>query len=326
MDHIDIYRSIIEPSLERVPVLEIVQPIEVDGREMEAIYLLERTVLTAFDRQLSDHLSAADGRGFPLISMTIKVREPGADQTWSPEDRRFFPTIAHALKRAGEFALGDRESTTIRVYSRIRAATGERGVGVFQEITRSQVAALSSAIELIDLLGESDFLLITGSFSTIVVQLADRSLAPVILDIERGTMTIPSTGAGSAFVGPLFNPAAQIAKDRDATVYVTQVNHKVTIAKEEAILAFRDAAEDRIFGFDQALGSHQLSGYRLDAAETLVKRLRCGLGDNLLGLSEHAQITALAWASRMSRVERQGASDVIEKHANARKVRLISND
>ncbi|MEM1278058.1 MAG: hypothetical protein AAGH74_16155 [Pseudomonadota bacterium] len=325
MDHLEIYRSIIEPSLERVPVLEIVQPIELDGREMEAIYLLERTVLTSFDRQLSDHLSAVEGRGFPLISMTIRVREPGTEQTWTPEDRRFFPTIVHALKRAGEFALGDRESCMIRVYSRIRAATGERGVGVFQEITRSQVSALKSAIHLIDILGESDFLIVTGSFSTIVVQLADRSLAPVILDIERGTMTIPSTGTGSAFVGPLFDPASQIARDRDATVYVTQVNHKVTIAKEEAIGNFRDAAEERIFGFDKALGSHQLSGYRLDAAETLVKRLRCGLGENLLGLSEHAQITALSWAGKLNRTERAKPEDVIEKHAS-RNVRLISND
>ncbi|MEL6479330.1 MAG: hypothetical protein AAFR17_18535, partial [Pseudomonadota bacterium] len=68
-----------------------------------------------------------------------------------------------------------------------------------------------------------------------------------------------------------------------------------------AIWDFRAAAEERIFGFDKALAGQPLSDYRLTAAETLVTRLRAGLGDNLLGLSEQAQITALGWARLIRR-------------------------
>ncbi|MEM7238828.1 MAG: hypothetical protein AAF501_13545 [Pseudomonadota bacterium] len=330
MDRKSVFESVIEPSIERVPVLELSQEVETDGIRLEASYLIERSVLTAFDRKLSDHLAAIDGIGFPAISLRVTVREPSSGQTWTPISRKLFATVPHALRFAGEFALGDRESCNLKIYTRVRSQLGGKGVGVIQEITRSRIEALAAATQVCELMGEYEYLHVTGNFSTIVVQIADHSLDAIVADLDRGTITVPTTRSGNSFVGPLFDPANRIAEDRDAASYMTQVNHKLALTKEKSIWDFRAAAEERIFGFNNALAGHPLTGYRLTAAETLVKRLHAGLGENLLGLSEEAQITALSWAKLIDSTEERMGINVPETPADSSAkpapVRLISSD
>lgn len=330
MDRKSVFESVIEPSVERVPVLELAQEVETDGIRLEASYLVERTILTAFDKKLSDHLAAVDGVGFPAITLRVTIHEPESGQVWTPISRKLFPTVPHALKFAGEFALGDREACNLKVYTRVRSQMGGKGVGIVQEITRARMDALGAATEVCELLGEYEYLHVTGNYSTIVIQIADHSLDAIVADLDRGSITVPTTRAGTAFVGPLFDPANRIAQDREAAGYITQVNHKLAVTKEKSIWDFRGAAEERIFGFDKALAGHPLTGYRLTAAETLVKRLRAGLGENLLGLSEQAQITALSWAKLIRTADERRGINVPEptddRTPDATPVRLISSD
>ncbi|MEM7176904.1 MAG: hypothetical protein AAGD47_08665 [Pseudomonadota bacterium] len=328
MSEKNLFQTVIEPSVERVPVLELAQIVETDDMRLEAIYLLERTVMTAFDKKLSDHLAAVQGSGFPQISMQITIRDPETGKTWHPMDRQVFPTIPHALHFAGQFALGDRETCSLKVFSRVRAAFSGKAVGIVEEISAIRLDALRACIEVCELMGEFEYLHVTGNFTTIVIQTVDHSFEPVVVDLERGTVTVPSTTGGTSYVGPLFNPLKSISENRDAAIYFTQVNHRLTVMKEEAIWSFRAAAEERIVGFDKALGGQALTGYRMTAAETLVHRVRAGMGENLLGLSEQAQVTALGWAGLIGSTQAgQGAnmrSGAAEK--GGAQVRLISGE
>ncbi|MBY8974495.1 hypothetical protein KHP62_01665 [Rhodobacteraceae bacterium NNCM2] len=329
MDEQSVFETVIEPSVERVPVLELAQAVEADGINLEAIYLLERTVLTAFDKKLSDHLAAVDGAGFPQISLRITIRDPKTDKVWTPVERRLFATIPHALHHAGTFALGDRESCNMTVFSRTRSAFVGKAVGITQEVSQTTLEALRATVEVCQLMGEFEYLHVTGNFNTIVIQTVDHSFEPVVIDLVRGTVTVPSTTGGTSFVGPLYDPVRRISENRDAASYFTQVNHRLTVMKEKAIWEFRAAAEERIFGFDKALDGEALTGYRLTAAETLVQRVRAGMGENLLGLSEPAQITALGWAGLiLSASERRGINTPgdADGTTGTPSVRLISGE
>ncbi|MEM9737330.1 MAG: hypothetical protein AAF908_12120, partial [Pseudomonadota bacterium] len=313
---------------ERVPVMEITQDVETDDLVLSASYEIDKVVVTEFDKALSDHLAATKSEGFPSVALSISITDPETGKAWTPVTDQYFRSIPHALRRVAEFALGDRDACPITIYARARELAGRQAFGRADILSSVKAEAIGAAIEFCDMLGEYEFLNISGNFANIVVEPTDRSMEPIIIDLERGTVSIPTRNGGTPFVGALFNPAKQIAAHREAAAYITHLHHAVALAKEKAIWDFRSAAEERIFGFDRALGGQPLSDYRLTAAETLIRRLRAGLGDNLLGLSEQAQITALGWA-RLIRRARETAS--IGKNGEERKpvaspVRLISVD
>ncbi|MEM0922718.1 MAG: hypothetical protein AAGI13_06705 [Pseudomonadota bacterium] len=303
----DVFRSVVIPSVEQVPLLEVTQDVETDGLLLQASYEVQQIVLTEFDRRLSNHLAAVRGEGFPTISLTVTITDPATGKHWMPIDQQHFRSLPHALKHIAEFALGSHERCAIKIFARARRLAGSQAFGRPDILTRAKASALTAAIAFCDMLGEVEFLHITGHFSSIVMQPTDQSMGPVVVDLERGAITFPSEVSGPGVVCALFNPTQQIGQDREASGYISQLHHHLALAKEQAIWGFRLAAEERIIGFDKALAGQPLTEYRLTAAETLVTRLRAGLGDSLLGLSEQAQITALGWASLIQRAKERAA-------------------
>lgn len=303
----EVFGSVVVPSVEQVPLLEITQAVDADDLKLIASYEISQTVLTEFDKRLSDHLAATKGYGFPSLSLTIKITDAETGKDWSPANQTFYQSLPHALRRVAEFALGERESTPITIFARSRALAGKQALGRDETLSREKVGILTAAIDFCDMLGEYEFLHISGGFQSLVVQPTDRSIGSVVLDLERGTIAFPSEYDGPGFVCALINPVKAIAENPAATAYLNRAHHSQALAKEKAIWDFRSVAEERIFGFDKALDGQPISDYRLTAVETLVARLRAGLGDNLLGLSEQAQITALGWA-RLARQAKETAA------------------
>lgn len=329
----DVFGSVIVPSVEQVPLLEITQDVRTDDMVLKASYEIEQTVLTAFDQSLSKHLAATKGQGFPSLSLTIRITDPETGKNWSPVTRQYFHALPHALTRVAEFALGDRERCEAMVFARSRSQAGDNAFGKAEVLTRAKIDSLKAAIQFCDMLGEYAFLHISGNFTSMVVQPSDRELGAIVIDLDRGTLGFPGEGGNPGLTCALFNPTRQISQSREASSYLTRMHHNLSIAKEQAIWDFRAAAEERIFGFDKALGGQPLTDYRMTAAETLVLRLRTGLGDNLLGLSEQAQITALGWASlvrrakeRSTMIEDKTASNDGEGKKSGSPIRLISVD
>ena len=332
---VDVFNSVVVPSVEQVPLLEVTQDVETEGLVLKASYEIEQTVLTEFDRRLSDHLAATKGAGFPTISLTITITDPSTDKSWTPVSRQYFPALPHALQRIAEFALGNLDRCPVTLFARSRKLAGPQAFGKAATLSRAKLESLSAAIAFCDMLGEYEFLHVTGHFDSLVVQPTDKSMGSVIIDLERAAINFPGDMSGPGYVCPLFNPKAQISQNREATNYITRLHHNLALAKEQAIWTFRSVAEERIFGFDKALAGQPLSDYRLTAAETLVNRLRAGLGDNLLGLSEQAQITALGWARLITRA--RDTSRMIEGRESTPKkppegakssspIRLITSD
>jgi len=87
----------------------------------------------------------------------------------------------------------------------------------------------------------------------------------------------------------------------EARTYLATLRHMLIAQKEQAVLDFRAAAEQRILQFDRALQGRPLDGFRMDAVVSLVSRLKAGLGTSLIGLSEDARITAFEWAATIER-------------------------
>ena len=62
-----VFKSVIEPTLERIVVLETLHFESHRGREFAVSQTLRRNVFTEFDRKLSRHLAAIRGHGFPAF-------------------------------------------------------------------------------------------------------------------------------------------------------------------------------------------------------------------------------------------------------------------
>lgn len=298
----NVFNTVIGPSLEKLPLLELTQAATLNGRNFVVTYAISKNILTDFDRKLSEHLAAIKGGGFPPVTLEVRVAEKGSKESWSPAPDEYLKSVLHALKRVGEYALGDRDKARISLISG-SAPSGQVAevIGERCEVTPYLIDSISKALDLCGTLGEFEFLRMSANYDAVLVTPVGHDMPPVSIDFGRGTVTVPPLDRSSAsFECSLYNFTRELAANPAAAAYVARARHNLANAKEDAIFAFRAAAQERIMGFDRALAGRPLDSFRLDAAVTLVSRLKAGLGDNLLGLSEEAQITALEWAASIN--------------------------
>ena len=113
------------------------------------------------------------------------------------------------------------------------------------------------------------------------------------------------------FEWPISSFAEYASNNISAQSYLASVRHAIVTEKETAILAFRSAAEQRIYEFDRGLAGRQLDGHWRKGASGLIARLQAGLGDKLAGISEGARGKALDWCAEIRRTRK--ASPTVAK-------------
>lgn len=299
MNDSEFFDAIIDPSTERLGLFGIAHDITFDGRNFVVLHKVSKNVLTEFDRRLSCYLSAVHGVGLPGAAVETRIRDVTTGRSWSPYPMRHIGSVPEALVLAAELALGPEEQMKVRM----GAWTSEEPT-LEQEraISTDTIAMLQKAIENYKLIGSTDFLDISGDYDRLLVRPIGSSMEVISMDLARGTLAIPATDeqASNAYQGPLYGFDAALRENAVVINYVAKARHGVASAKEEAILKFRELAEERIHEFDAAIGGRPLVGYRVTGASTLIARLQAGLGSSLLGLSEAAQVTALDWADNVS--------------------------
>ncbi|MEM6621804.1 MAG: hypothetical protein AAF674_06210 [Pseudomonadota bacterium] len=235
------------------------------------------------------------GKGLPSAAVETTIFDEQEGRTWQPYPARFAASVPAALATAVRLALGS--ETWIRTkrgpwMSDAKALDGEG------TLTQETAQALEYAVGVCSQMGAPEFLEMSGDLSRLLVRPRGAPLDMISMDLEGGTISVPTTAehSGTAYQGPLFGFERAMRQHPAVGSYLARARYAVSVAKEDAIYAFRDSAESRIMEFDGALSGRELNGHRLETAKTLVARLQAGLGDTLLGLSEAAQLTALEWA------------------------------
>lgn len=291
-----VFKAYVEPTLERIPVLEVQHAERHQGRNFLITQTVNRNVFTDFDRKLSRHLAAVRGTGFPTFTVTVQVVQveaPGNPRMLAPAHH---PSVPHALKGIAERAFAHKGAIDLTIHHSDEVA-GDRGEGVRRKVTAEDIDSLDTALGVCRLLGEAEFLDISGDFDIVMVAPPGGG-KPVLMHLANGSVTVPCTTGDSVtpFECPLHGFAGHAGSNVHAQGYLASARHRLAVAKENAVLDFRAAAESRILGFDKALGSRALEDHRLEIAVSLVERLKLGLGESLQGLAEDARVTALDWA------------------------------
>ncbi|MEM7422478.1 MAG: hypothetical protein AAF334_02085 [Pseudomonadota bacterium] len=299
MDLTEFFDEIIDPSTERLGLFGMAHEILFDGRAFIVSHKVSKNVLTDFDGRLSRYLAAVHGRGLPGASVETWIRDVATGRSWSPYPIRNVASLPEALSLAALLALGPEQQMYVNLGAWM---SDEQSLEQERIITSETVAALEQALVVCRLIGSTEFLEVSGDFERLLVKPAGARLDTISIDMQRGIISIPTTAemGGTAYQGPLFGFEKIVNSHQSVIAYLGKARHAVASAKEQAILSFREHAEDRIHQFDAALAGRPLTGYRLDSATALIARLQTGLGDTLLGLSEAAQITALDWATQFS--------------------------
>lgn len=296
MDHLRFYESVVEPSTERLALFGIAHDINFDRRNFVVSHKVSKNVFTSFDTRLSRYLAAVRGEGLPHGTVETRIRDVATGRAWTPYPPRYSDSIPAALATAVRLALGSSSQMNVRLGAWV---SQDGGLDQERTITADTVASLEQALDICSRIGTSDFLEISGDLDRVMVRPAGSALEMIAMDLQRGTVSVPGTAEGSetAYQGALFGFADAVRNVPAVGAYLARARHAVATAKEEAIHAFRATAEERIIQFNTALGNRPLTGYRLEAASSLVARLQAGLGMSLVGLNEAAQMTALDWAA-----------------------------
>jgi len=297
-----VFRAVVEPSIDRVPVIETRHTEAANGRDIVISHVVRRNVLTEFDDRLSRHLAATTGRGFPAVSMAMRWRAHGANEPWREMETVDAPSVPHALAAIGRRALANSESAVLRLHYQDLALAERQAGGVRYLLRADDLAGLERALEIAQLLGEQPFIDVSGDFDLIVARPPDPALPAVTMDLVTGRVSIAglAQAGGEGLSGSLYDIDRLFGGEGEGRLYLATVRRAVMAEKQEAVLAFRAMAERRILDFDAALSGRTLAGHRLEAALALVRRLKAGLGSSLAGLSEHAQLTAFDWETEMS--------------------------
>ena len=295
-----VFKTFVEPSLERIPVLEVSHVERHQQREYVVTQTVQRNVFTDFDRKLSRHLAATRGAGFPAFTVAVQVNERdsgGPSRFLAPAHHASVP---HALKGIAERAFAHCGRADLTVYHDDPGAS-DRSAGVQKKISADDLEALTAALSICRHLGEAEFLEISGDFDILIAG-PPGDLKPIIMHLQNGSISMPCTNGKdiTPFEGPIHGFAKRAAGNVLAQGYLARARHGMVATKEAAVLEFRAAAEARILSFNKALAGRPMEGHRLDAAIALVARLKAGLGDSLIGLAEDAQITALDWTSAIA--------------------------
>ena len=294
----DIFQSVVEPSSEHLGFHGIAHDVNFDGRHFVVTHKISKNVLTEFDVHLSRYLGAVTGKGLPGASVETKIRDVETGRSWNPYPTRNVASIVEAMATAVRLALGSDGKVKARVGPWL---SDDAGLDQERPLTIDVAYALEQAEAVCAQIGGPEFLDMSGDLSRVMVRPQKAKLDMLSMDLDRGTIAVPTTSelAGTAYQGALFGFDKAARQNPAVGAYLSRARHYVALAKEDAIHAFRQAAEARIMEFDSALAGRELTGYRLDSARSLVSRLQAGLGDTLLGLSEAAQLTALDWATEV---------------------------
>ncbi|MEM7496402.1 MAG: hypothetical protein AAF371_00250 [Pseudomonadota bacterium] len=270
----------------------------IDDRPCVISHLVSRNVFTDFDLKLSRHLAAVRSGGFPGVTVTIRARENTPGTVWTEGRDQHFVTVPHALRGIALRAIGDRGCATLS-FAGVEGSTEAVNCETpARRIEKTEIDAFGAALEFCRSLGAFEFLELSGDFDILMVRPATAAFSPITIDLFRGSVSVPPSAGRShdGYEGALYELQRNVDRNPAARSYFAAARHAMMEAKEDAVLAFRAAAEARIHAFDRALSDRPLEGHRLDAVLSLVARLRAGLGDDLTGISEDARITALDWA------------------------------
>lgn len=285
-----LFSSFVEKSLERVPLMEICEQRVQDGIVGDVSHVVNRNIFTIFDASLSRHVSALKGEGLPAVT----VRSTFAPRPDRPVECRTSTThhasLPHALKAVAEVAIDGRHNVEFQI-TELPAAVGSAHKRTFGS---DEVSGLERALKVAEWFGQPEFVPITGDFDMVMLDPLG-GYGTVLIDLYKGSVSIP--GDRERFEAPIYGFAEHVRDNPALRVLLASLRHAQMEAKRDAILEFRKQAEDRILRFDQALRGDALENHRLHAAMSLVARLRVGLGDDLQGLSEDAQITAMGWSA-----------------------------
>jgi hypothetical protein len=327
----DAYRAVIEPSLERIPALEVLHVEEHDGREFVVSHVLYHNVFTDFDAKLSRHLAAINGAGFSPVAVAARLRDRADPTGWHALQPMQHASIPHALAAISARALGKAPAVTLRLHHHGFHTGQHRETGLRRVIRGEDVEALQQALAVVRLLGESAFLDIAGDFDLVTVAPVGHEVPPLQMDLHEQRVLAPAPeGSGREPVSaPLFDFERAIARMPDLRAYVATVRHGLGLQKEAAVQAFRAAAEARIAAFDKALAGRALAFHRLDAVISLVTRLKAGLGDDLKGISEDARLRALDWAEAIAEEEEATGRAAARRpypHAQPQRPRVTVHD
>lgn len=310
----DVFETFVEPGLERIPILEVSHVERHQGREYIITQTIQRNVFTEFDHKLSRHLSATRGTGFPAFTVSVVVNERGCGAPARALASSHYVSVPHALKGIAERAFAHAGRADLTVYHNDPTAS-DREAGVRRSVSADDIEALNSALAVCRYLGAAEFLEISGDFDIVIVG-PPGGLNPIVMHLRNGSVSVPCTNGQtiSPFECPIHGFAGHIAGNVMAQGYLARARQALVAAKETAVLDFRAAAEARILNYDRVLTKRAAGlakdGYRLDATLALVERLKAGLGSNLNGLSEDAQVTALDWSMEIS----ASGSDVSRGH------------
>ncbi len=116
--------------------------------------------------------------------------------------------------------------------------------------------------------------------------------------LKNGNVSVPCSNGTTItpFECPLHGFGVHVSDNVLAQGYVAQARHALIATKVAAVMEFRAMAEARLVNFDRALAGRPVEGARQEIASALIARLMAGLGSNLSGLSEDAQLAALDWS------------------------------
>ena len=299
MDPDSVFKTYVEPSLERIPAFQVSHEERHKERRYIILQTVQRNVFTDFDKKLSRHLAATRGCGFPAYTVRIQVFQKGSAAPPRDLPLSHHASVPHALKGIAARLLAHshcgKAELTIHHYD---PGAGSRGSGARRDVTADDIEVMTAALKIARSMGEAEFLSVSGDYDIVMVKPPGEQ-RPIVMHLINGTLSMPYTaGSGTAPLEcPIHGFASHIADDALALSYMAQTRHAMVEIKEDAVMQFRAAAETRILKFDQALAGRPLAGHLLDAAEVLVARLKAGLGDSLIGLSEDAKITALDWSA-----------------------------
>lgn len=313
-----LFKSVIEPGLERIPVLEALHVERHHGRDYVLNQTIHRNIFTEFDRKLSRHLAATRGAGFPSFTVTVHVSERGGAASPRPLATAHYASVPHALKGIAERAIANLGAVDLAIQHG-GSSVGEAAARITRKVDAGTVEGMEVALNVANHLGETEFLDMSGDFDIILAGPPGK-LNPLLMHISNGSVSMPcQTGESiTPFECPIYNFAEHVAGSVQAQGYLASARHALVAEKATAVAEFRAAAEARILSFDRALAGRPLTGHRLDAAVSLVERLKAGLGGTLSGLAEDAMITALDWSAEIAgepRITHPGTQIIVARAA-----------
>ncbi len=120
----EVFKTFVEPSLERIPVLEVSHVERLQGCDYIITQTTQRNVFTDFDRKLSRHLAATRGAGFPAFTIAVRVNECGSGGSPRFLKPVHHASVPHALKGIADraFAHCGRVELMVQTHNRVRHA------------------------------------------------------------------------------------------------------------------------------------------------------------------------------------------------------------